>query len=606
MSINLGPNPVDLSLAFRAAVESSLDIISSQGEITENCMDNESHNITININGKRCPTNPDNILVDSICTTDDGSGMDIGVMLERFRGAFFDSESHDRSDKSGRNGVGIKTNLQYWGEIHVSTTTKGKIPGKDSLQCSKENKDFVYGVYKKASVKKEGNSDTERRTMVVRVDSSELLPFDACLRDDSGTSVTLMHPRQTIELNIKDFIRKQGYFIDWLSNPANTLIVKYPSERGRPASAIIQPFYMINKPEFMCHVKGVNTDTMDIIYNDSTKTKISDSIPPNKNPLVSDMEVDIRVTDINSQNDFIISVCGANVFRSSKRTTKVPPAIEYLMSQGHYKSPEGFANRIHGYIKTNDERIKRALRHNKSVLDEEDKYARAFISYISTSIIKPLNDIYSHNITISSDREDTELLKEVQDEFNKVVKRVVAIREKDIKSNPEKASSLNREYCCNSCGILWKAPIEKKPSYCAEFNITGEKGCGSRDISKNTRPRGTSSNIKDVKFQWVTNIGGFLPAAYNDSNNTMDLNANHPSLMTPLKGYRGRLQRTTACLDNAFFAKAIFEAKKGDKNISDTFGECLKQWYENRSNRDKLKIECRRKWKESNLTIDQI
>lgn len=611
MSTFLGTNPVDPVLAYRAAVESSLDVMSSINECAENSRD-YAKNVVITLVGDPVVDQPGNINLTSVIIEDDGLGMDLPTLTEKFRGAYFDSNSHEKSTQSGRNGVGVKTNLQYWKEIYVQTTTKGLITGKDQWQCN--NPDSMEQVYRSVSKLKPGDPDTELRTMILKVEGAELLDFKQVPRDDSGTVVTLTGPRKTTLFNVDAFIKRQSHCIGWLTKPEHTLTIIYKNELNKNKQVKIVPFFeYAGKESFICHIKGNSKNDMYIIYHNQNGTKQSVLIPADKNPVVGSIDLDIKVldgdADSTNPNELIMSICGANIYDQIKGKNSVSPAIEYLMRQHHFKSTNGFSYRLHGYIKTDDARLKRALRHNKSVLDEEDRYARAFIDYL-VSILKPLNQHYVDSLNITTDKESVVILEEISKEFNAVLqKRGEKIRQKKNERDDDPAPSSapkHKEYKCLSCGEIWKVNLDKSPSYCTEFNIDKSvKGCGSRDIERNTHAK-NDDGFKSVQFKWSSPLGGFNPARYEPNENTILLAADHPSFITTLTGVKALLYKKTVGIEKGFIAIAAFKAQEENKPVIEVYGELLKEWFESKSNRDPHKMECRKVWRTAGISIDQI
>lgn len=613
MSTFLGANPVDPVMAFRAAIESSLDVLSSINECAENGRD-YSKDVSVTLVGDPIVGKPGYINLTSVIIEDDGDGMDFPTLTERFRGAFFDSGSHGRQDQSGRNGVGVKTNLQYWKEIYVETTTRGLITPKE--QWISNDRDALEAMYKTVSKLKPGDPDTELRIMSLRVEGAELLEFKKVPRDDSGTKVILRDPRSTngaLEFDINSFIRHQSHCIAWLSKPEHSLTINYKNDQNRMDKKVIRPFYEIDgKDSFICHLKGNSKEDMYVIYHDQGGTKQTKVIPADKNPVVGSIDIDIKILDKDSDttnpNEFIVSICGANIYDQVKGKTSVSPSIEYFMRQHHFKSSNGFGYRIHGYVKTEDARLKRALRHNKSVLDEEEKYARAFVDYI-VSILKPLNQYYVDSLNTQSDKEASEVLEEISKEFNSIMRRVSekAAQRKSAKDDPTPAyAPKHKEHKCIDCGLVWKVPMEKDPSYCAEFSVDKSiKGCGSRDIERNTHAK-NDTGVKNIQFKWTSPLGGFAPARYEPKDNIILLAIDHPSFITHLNGIKARAHRITVGLEKGFIAVAAYKSIEENRPVTEVYGELLKEWYENKSNKDKHKTECRRIWKEKGITIDQI
>ena len=118
--VDLGKNPVNEYQAREYAKESSPGIINVALELTENARDNATEVIvTIDVAEWR-----DGIIVpNSIICEDNGTGLTHDEFLNRFCGAYAESETHHDADRAGRNGVGTKTYTSIAERIIVRTTT---------------------------------------------------------------------------------------------------------------------------------------------------------------------------------------------------------------------------------------------------------------------------------------------------------------------------------------------------------------------------------------------------------------------------------------------------------------------------------------------------
>lgn len=615
--IKLGANPIDKYYAYKAAVESSLDVISAILELVENGMDYGT-DVSIKLNGTGLPNNQ--MELRSVVIEDNGMGMDHATVWERFRGAFHDSASHNKTSKSGRNGVGVKTNFQYWGQIEVQTTTKDFTPKKNEWKCKEENLDEIERTYQIASTVKRGSPDTEMRRYILEIDGTEaVIPWEECDRDISGTKVILKLPRGKVHIDVGVLIRRISHrieFLDKLKNPENKATIHYRNENNKAMSKEIMPFYESDgKDRFVCRIKGNNyTDTSLLIQDEYGDTQPSKTLPANKNSILGGIDFDLKVlaseSEKGSPNSFVLSICGANVYDiGSKRKNSVPPAVDFLVSQGNYTSSSGFSYRLHGYIKTNDERLKRALRHNKSVLDLEDKYALAFIEYITKELLKPLNDAYVASLERDSGSMSLAVRDKISQELNAVLRRRRERTQRKSPAPPEnptdKVLSKNKKYRCNDCLKVWRAPSDKNPSYCGEFNVDKEKGCGSRDIQHLSVSK-TETRFNSVNVTFVDFLGGFIPARYEKDEGTVRIATLHPLFITPLRGQRKQMQEISSGIEQALFAIATSKAEEEERSFGEVYGEFLREWYEHRTDATKLKAVCKKKWEENNISIDDI
>jgi len=608
---SIGLNPVDPKLAYRAAVESSLDVVSSIMECTGNGQD-YGKTVSINLIGDPIPGKPNTINLTEVIIKDDGIGMDFPTLVEKFRGAFFDSDSHHSTDKSGRNGVGVKTNLQYWNEIFVETTTSEPIPPKERWQCSDKSREEIAQMHSKYSKLKSGDKDTELRMMSLNLVDAKLLPFPKVPWQDSGTTVILKDPRAPIEFNVTEFIRRQSHCIEWLSSPKHKMNMSYRVDGVKdPKKIKVRPFYEKDgKDKFICHIKGNSKEDMCIHYHDIKGTKLSKIVPADTNAVLGDINIDIKILDSESDstnpNDFVLSVCGASIY-DRVRGKHASPSIEYLMGQHNFRSDAGFSRRIHGYVKTKDERLKKALRHNKSVLDGEDNYARAFIEYL-VNILKELHKYYIEFLTVQSSQDSIDVIIEIQKEFNDIMRRVennAYQKKKNKGEGGEKSVVKHKEWSCLTCGKVWRVPLGENPYFCAEFNIVDDKGCGSRDISPNTHAK-NDPGIQPTTIEWGNLLGGFIPARYFPDSNKILLAEDHPSFLTTLPAARAKEYQRVVGIEKSFIALATYKAEHDpERSFEEVYGELLREWYVNSSSASH-KAFCNKRWKEKGKTIDQV
>ena len=612
--MNLGENPINRVQAYRSAVESTLGPVGTILEYGQNAGDWGASNITVTLEGKY---EGSSFRLDSFTVKDNGIGMAHDIMYERFRGAFHDSESHALKSKAGRNGVGSLTALQYFNEIYVETSTKGVIPSKSEWRCSEENRDAIESTHQAMSKLKAGDRDAEIRKYIVTVEGTVCEPWTSKPDvDDSGTQVKARGPRGPIYVDISDVIRRLSHQISFLDRgrfPNNHMILRYPnpSGKGRMIEVDVNPFYEEETADFVCHIKGRSDMDMHIL-KDSDTTKPSRIITAYDGKDMAVVDVDIKVLKKDSTshrpNDFIINICGANVYEASGRRGAVPPALEFLMGKSNFKSASGFSYRVHGYVRVVDDRLKRALRHNKTVLDEEDRYARTFLDYL-IMLLKELNQEYVASLEDDSSVLTLNVQDAISQEFNSILQRHqdnVRRRTPSDDGNGKKGDPvINHRYVCNGCGKKWMAPIAKVPSYCSEFDVTHTRGCGSRDIERFHQPKIESGEF-GVDIIFVNKLGNFLPARYEEAENRIYLSTLHPAFLVPLKGTKLHDHQRTVGIEKALFAIAAARSEKLSMPVNEVYGELLKVWFETRNDARKLKSFCKKVWKEKGVTIEEI
>ncbi|MGZ8848363.1 MAG: ATP-binding protein, partial [Pyrinomonadaceae bacterium] len=109
-SIDLGENPVNKFLAREYARESSPSIAAVISELTENARDNATDiTLTIDVAAWKEEKSRRILVPRKIVCEDNGTGLTHSEFLNKFCGAYSESEAHHEVDRAGRNGVGTKT-----------------------------------------------------------------------------------------------------------------------------------------------------------------------------------------------------------------------------------------------------------------------------------------------------------------------------------------------------------------------------------------------------------------------------------------------------------------------------------------------------------------
>ena len=125
--VHLGENPVNAYQARKYAQESSPSSIAVCLELTENARDNATEvTLTIDVESSKLESGINVLIQKRIISEDNGTGLTHSEFLNRFCGAFSDSEVHREVDRAGRNGVGTKTYTSIADRVIVTTTTDRK------------------------------------------------------------------------------------------------------------------------------------------------------------------------------------------------------------------------------------------------------------------------------------------------------------------------------------------------------------------------------------------------------------------------------------------------------------------------------------------------
>lgn len=603
-TISFGENPVNIDGARKQAVESGLD--------TEHCILELSHNsqdygtvIDITLNGDYVA--PHFMNLNSVIVEDNGTGMHHDAVLEKFRGSYEDSESHTSEFQSGRNGVGVKTAFQFWKNILVETTTKDMIP--TTWECDPSHYNMIDSTYSQLSKLNKGDPDTELRKYNITMKEAQCNELWTSVPHVlSGTTVTLKNPRSTVRVDVNEIVRRLSHCIAFLSIPDNRITLHFKNEKNNMTAVVIRPFYERNKSSFICHAKGDSTKDIFITvpgkeaivfpkYPDSDLSKIEFDIKVT----LDSKDKDILDTEPSNGNEFILSVSRSNIY-DTPRKGGPSNAVTTLLSLDKFENTTGFAYRIHGYIKTDNINLKNALRFNKSAIATQDKNVKKFFDYI-LSLFKQLNIIYINYLDQFITTQENDLLKEVELEFNKILTGVnvgtTNPGEKQsgslIPSNPHE--NTHAEYECNDCHIIWKVPKNKQPSFCAEYNIVDNDGCGSDDIHRR------QLKLAGTCFEWTPYLGKFIPARYQEDRKTIYLAQFHPCFITTHTGKNRITTLKQAIIQQALIALTIGQAKTPD--FESIYGANLKKHFHNHSNHRHV-TECIKVWKTNNITSSEI
>ena len=131
--VPLGENPVNNFQARVYAQESSPSIAAVLLELTENARDNGTEvTLTLEVDRHRQDGAGHVLVLKRVICEDNGTGLTHSEFLNRFCGAFSDSDAHRETDRAGRNGVGTKTYTSIADRVIVTTTTGGQTEGIDA------------------------------------------------------------------------------------------------------------------------------------------------------------------------------------------------------------------------------------------------------------------------------------------------------------------------------------------------------------------------------------------------------------------------------------------------------------------------------------------
>lgn len=617
---------IDVDRAFLVGVESNLDAMSAMLECVSNSEDWGATEINIILHGGKyvnSEVNKSDYIVSSIEIRDNGQGMSHDTVSEKFSGVFFDSSSHGSSCASGRNGVGVKTNLQYWKTIRVKTTTKDRIPAEWS--CIEGNRAEIERTYKENSTLRPGDRDSEWRQYVMTRSKIETEEWSTADVEESGTTILLESPIVDIVLDLDELIKKLSYkinFLDLKKIPNNKITLEYRNKRPKAnepgftdlgtKTVTIKPFYVDVITKAMCLVNGTSDKDAFTSFGPDVSGLIPAMIPGNADCPKFEYCIQILETTPSTGIDFVLSVCGSNIYDARGRFDSPAQTIQEIirLSGVTIHSPQGFNYRVYGYITTKDIKLKRELRHNRTALATHSKIVKNFMSQIG-SILKVLNKHYIDILQGRSTNEESALLQEIKDDLNLILKNKreglgVNGTPKDGEGGSGEAhKNKHKMWICCDCesqerDFKWKTPLNKIPQYCRDGDIDGIEGCGSVNIEAYQLKAADEVDVKFVDF-----LGSFLPARYEESIKTVYLSRLHPELIQVGESKAAKLAMKAKAIEKSLFAIAVYNSVNQNQPFSETYVSLLRQRYEQTTD-NKWKAECKKVWKERGVRYDQI
>ena len=499
--IDLGENPVNKFQAREYAKESSPSPIAVVVELTENARDNASDVVlTIDIEKYYEERGIHVLIPNRITCKDNGTGLTHLEFLDRFCGAFADSDTHHEIDRAGRNGVGTKTYASIADEVLVSTTTARRTEGLD------EHRETLAKLPGSLKLPKDGEPDTLWRVYEFRLHTRgarvwEWRPADAF---EMGTEVTLCDIRKGTELKLEPLIERLSYAREWLANTAHRLTLqltgdvpqKYSAKRSRVINAWALP-----ERSWIATATG-RSDAIVTIYDKTADEKVT---IPRCERLEDVVEFDIRVLGKDAEGQMqsmdrpalLLEVCGALPYgpnlEAGQQSARAMPMLTFVGLE-HASSIGAFCNAISGWIRINSLALKGSLRNNKTTLAsgpgaEAVEILRAYLQ----SLIKPLHRAWYNETRASDEAATRDTVREAEEEVNFALKganrnpfksgEITRPRTKDSNVPPAPPARRHR-WECGSCGKRWLASAGFIPKHCAENDPASGigDGCGSESI----------------------------------------------------------------------------------------------------------------------------
>lgn len=581
------PVLVDPERAYSAAIESTTSPVNAMLELYSNSKDYATE-ITITLYGDWVKNSRD-ILLKRVVFEDNGIGMDHATVCEKFRGGWFDSPAHDDAEKSGRNGVGVKTNFKYWKTIKVESSTNGFIP--QTWQCKDANRPGVEDSFVAASKLKKGDQDTELRKYVMTRASMTIIEFAKCPHIYSGTKVELENPiGGSVKIDFDELLSRMSHSIEFLDkdrHPSHKVTINYKKpDTGTMTSIIVRPFYEMEhkNPGSTCEAVGTNKRNLKVTaarFDSITVDKVDD-------PDLGEIEINLQVLKDSTQEtrrDFVISVCGSNLYDEYSQRSGLSMSVSKLLNMWNFSSPGSFGHRLYGYIRTNNPKLKRALRFNRTALDEHDPAVVKFWDYIG-KVLKALNHQFINANEADQDEADAKALVAIKEELRETIKIGGRIKQKV--NGAEQSESLNHLWVCENCGCIWRAPKALKPQYCCDGSVTGKSiegkdSCGSdrvvRKANTGLEPKLTGTISESIDVKWVNTLGGFVPARYEEAEHRVELARLHPDFILSAGTKKEAQERVVRGVERSLFAIATTLSTKEHHSVEEAYATLLRNHF---------------------------
>jgi hypothetical protein len=502
LPVDLGENPVNAFHAREYAKESSPGIVAVVLELTENARDNATEvSLTIDVAEFREEKGHRILIPNSISCEDNGTGLSHQEFLERFCGAYSESEAHHEIDRAGRNGVGTKTYTSISDRIEVRTTTGRPTEGLD------QHRD-ILAAHAPAGLRlpRDGEPDSIWRVYDFRLHKRSALAAQWSKADarEMGTRVELQNLRPGTEVDYEVLVERLSYARDWLQNGAHRFTIQLtgnvPTSIGKSRRVELKPWSLPIKT-WLVEAHGRSDEPLTLF--DPT-TKQTETIPPVS--LSGVISFDFRVVGTNPDGEMqslnepalLLEICGALPYPPNLdgvQSTRTLPLLTFLGLE-HASSIGAFCNAVSGWARVNSIELKASLRNNKSTLamgpgSEEVQELRRYLH----SIFRVLHRTWYNATRAGQDEAARDALKEAAEEVNLALKganrnpfnlsgEIKKDRTADAAKQPPQPPARRHRWECGSCGRRWLADAGFSPKKCAEADATSgiRDGCGSSSI----------------------------------------------------------------------------------------------------------------------------
>lgn len=536
---HLGENPVNNYQARIYAQESSPSIIAVVLELTENARDNATEvTLTLDIEEHKQEGPLHFLIPKRIICEDNGTGLTHAEFLNKFCGAYSDSDVHRDVDRAGRNGVGTKTYTSIADRVIVTTTTGRSTEGFDD-----HRQQLLPHLPKGLKIPSGGEPDEVWRAYEFRLHARSALPhlWTVAGPMEMGTRVELVDIREGTKIPFETLLERLSYAREWLQNSAHSFILQLtgniPQGLTTQRRISLRPWTFPVK-NWLVQAQGQSDQPLPIF--DPT-TKQSETVPAGSfpEPVTFDFRVVGRASDGQMQNlekpVLLLEICGALPYAPNLegvQSARTLPLLTFLGLE-HASSIGAFCNAVCGYARINSLALKDALRNNKTTLagGPGTDVVEALRSYLH-SIFKVLHRAWYNATRSSQDEAAKDAVREAESEVNLAIKGAhpnpfksgdIKQEERAGKPKPPPPPLRRHRWECGECERRWLADAGFVPTVCAEAlpGAGAGDGCGSTNIglAKN-QPRVGDCRIK------IEPLGDpRVPAAFQFERQAEDLDA---------------------------------------------------------------------------------
>lgn len=499
--VHLGENPVNSYQARIYAQESSPSSVAVCLELTENARDNATEvTLTIDVADSKLEDGVNFLVPKRIICEDNGSGLSHAEFLNRFCGAFSDSEVHQEVDRAGRNGVGTKTYTSISDRVGVTTTTARLTDGLDPHRAQ-----LVPMLPKELTLPADGEPDTLWRAYEFRLHSRAALPhlWSPAAPMEMGTRVELTDIRQGTKIPYEVLLERLSYAREWLQNSAHSFVLQLT---GNVPQGLLTNRRLVLRAwsppvkNWLVEAKGISTAELKLFDPTSRETELMNPAEGLAEPIEFDFRVVGRNNDGQMQNlerpALLLEICGALPYPpnlGSGQSARTLPLLTFLGLE-HASSIGAFCNAVCGYARVNSLALKKALRNNKTTLASgpDTDAVDALRSYLY-SIFRVLHRAWYNATRSSQDEASRDAVREAETEVNLALKGAhrnpfsggdIRRDSQALKKRPSPPPTRRHRWECGECEKRWLADANFAPTICAEAKAGAGRGdgCGSTNI----------------------------------------------------------------------------------------------------------------------------